>query len=202
MFANNEASPEFLQFLELLGERVKLLGWKRYAGDLDTRENATGTESVFTEFRGVEIMFHISMLLPFVATDSQQIARKSKIGNDVVVIVFKEGGTPFPVQRIKSTFSQVYILVQPAQDAKYRVSVANKIGIAPYGPFLPDPPLFARNADFATFLLAKCLNAEQSAKRSPAFAASLQNVRRTFLETIAKRYALASSSRISLKKTP
>lgn len=212
----DDPSADFKQFLELLGDRVNLLGWKRFAADLDTRENATGTESVFREFRGVEIMFHVSTMLPFSATDPQQIARKSKVGNDVVVIVFKEGATPFPVHRIKSTFSQVYILIQPVPDNKYRVSIANKVGIAPYGPFLPDPPLFSRSPEFITFLLTKCLglssippshprstehisappglNAEQSAKRAPAFATTLQNVRKTSLEAIVKRYSPASAS--------
>jgi hypothetical protein len=32
-----DSSPEFEQFLRLLGERVTLKGWNRYAGGLDVK---------------------------------------------------------------------------------------------------------------------------------------------------------------------
>ncbi len=33
----------------------------------------TGTESYYTEYAGNEIMFHVSTMLPFVASDAQQV---------------------------------------------------------------------------------------------------------------------------------
>jgi RAP1 GTPase activating protein 1 len=41
----------------------------------------------------MDIMFHVSTLLPYSAVDPQQIHRKRRIGNDIGVIVFQDGGT-------------------------------------------------------------------------------------------------------------
>ncbi len=46
-------------------------------------DNTTGTHSVYTRFLGIEIMFHVSTLLPYFEKDKQQVERKRHIGNDV-----------------------------------------------------------------------------------------------------------------------
>ena len=43
---------------------------------------------MFTEYRGYEVMFHVSTLLPYSATDKQQLARKRHIGNDICTVIF------------------------------------------------------------------------------------------------------------------
>jgi len=88
MFRNVETSPEFEEFLDFLGERIILKGWSGYRGGLDVRSDSTGTRSVFNSFTGLDIMFHVSTLLPFTPNDEQQIERKRHLGNDVVMIVF------------------------------------------------------------------------------------------------------------------
>jgi Rap/ran-GAP protein len=51
---------------------------------LDTRETATtGTHSVYTEWSGFEVMFHVSTLLPYNPRDTQQIERKRHLGTVV-----------------------------------------------------------------------------------------------------------------------
>jgi len=40
------------------------------------------------------MMFHVAPLLPFSANDKQQLERRRFIGNDFVVIIFKEDHTP------------------------------------------------------------------------------------------------------------
>jgi len=37
IFANETVSPEFEQFLSLLGEKFEVLGWQGYKGDLDVK---------------------------------------------------------------------------------------------------------------------------------------------------------------------
>lgn len=54
-------------------------------------DGTTGEESVWTQFEGHEIMFHVSTMLPFVHGQKQQLERKRHIGNDVVNIIFVEG---------------------------------------------------------------------------------------------------------------
>jgi hypothetical protein len=75
MFGNVDTSPEYEEFLQLLGQKVclpsicytsprscarsnvlnalrvtqvRLQGWKQYAAGLDTEKNQTGTHSIFT----------------------------------------------------------------------------------------------------------------------------------------------------------
>ena len=88
-----------------MGEKVKLLGFKGYSGGLDTKSDATGVESVHTQFQDQQIMFHISTLLPFSKIDQQQIERKRHIGNDVVVIVFLEEGGNIDPRKFISQFN-------------------------------------------------------------------------------------------------
>ncbi len=45
----------------------------RYRGGLDNCHNQTGENSVYTEYDGQEIMFHVSTLLPFDPSDKQQV---------------------------------------------------------------------------------------------------------------------------------
>lgn len=84
-----------------------------YRGGLDTQFGQTGEESLYEQFRDMELMFHVSTLLPFKQNDSQQLERKRHIGNDIVAIIFQEENTPFCPDIIASHFLHVYIVVQP-----------------------------------------------------------------------------------------
>ena len=63
-------------------------GFDRYKGGLDTVHDLTGLHSVFTHWRSIEIMFHVSTLLPHEPNDPQKLQRKRHIGNDIVCVVF------------------------------------------------------------------------------------------------------------------
>jgi RAP1 GTPase activating protein 1 len=60
-----QTSPAFKNFLNFLGERIELKGWKGYRAGLDINDNQTGSHSYYTKWQGYEIMFHVSPLLPF-----------------------------------------------------------------------------------------------------------------------------------------
>ena len=64
----------FDKLLSFLGDRVTLRGFNRYLGGLDPNNDLTGKESVYTEFEGNEIMFHVSTLLPYSNNDHQQVS--------------------------------------------------------------------------------------------------------------------------------
>jgi hypothetical protein len=49
-------SAGFNAFLETMGEKIKLFGWKKYAAGLDVKAKSTGTYSVFTEMNDYQIM--------------------------------------------------------------------------------------------------------------------------------------------------
>ncbi len=79
ILANNDHGSRFEEFLTILGEKVRLKGFDRYKGGLDTVHDLTGTHSVFTHWRGIEIMFHVSTLLPFEQNDPQKVSLKSEV---------------------------------------------------------------------------------------------------------------------------
>ena len=57
-------------------------------------------------------MFHVSTMIPANEDDEIQVERKRHLGNDVVVIIFKEGNQPFSPKIIRSHFNCVFIVVQ------------------------------------------------------------------------------------------
>lgn len=75
--------------------------------------DSTGLYSVYSQYQGCEIMFHVSTLLPFTPNNRQQLLRKRHIGNDIVTIVFQEpGAQPFTPKNIRSQFQHVFIVVR------------------------------------------------------------------------------------------
>lgn len=132
---NNENSPMFEEFLQLLGDKVRLRGFDKYKGGLgesnsfcfsfrvklkefifpyrvDTVHDLTGLYSVYTSWRNIEIMFHVSTQLPYERHDPQKLQRKRHIGNDIVCVVFLEAdNTAFSPSCIKSHFLHTFILV-------------------------------------------------------------------------------------------
>ena len=116
LLSNEAGSERFQHFLSLLGERIRLSGWRGYRGGLDVRADMTGLESVYTRQEEHQIMFHVSTLLPFCPDDKQQVERKRHIGNDIVNIIFMDGAsvhetTQLKPQNIKSHFTHVYAVV-------------------------------------------------------------------------------------------
>lgn len=64
--------------------------------------------------------------------------RKRHLGNDVVVVVFREPGKEaFDVSMIHSQFNCVFIVVSPHGSGGYRVGVTCKAGIPFFGPRIP-----------------------------------------------------------------
>lgn len=58
-------------------------------------------------------MFHVSTLLPFKETDPSRVERKRHIGNDVCVIVFKEGNQPFDPSIMNSHYNRKFPYLEP-----------------------------------------------------------------------------------------
>ena len=73
IFSNAHEPGPFDEFLNMMGQRVKLLGFKKFLGGLDGDRNFTGKESVFVEYKDLEVMFHVSTLMPYTENDPQQV---------------------------------------------------------------------------------------------------------------------------------
>lgn len=63
------------------------------------------------------------------------LSRKRFIGNDVCMIVFKQGDEPFSPALLTSQFTHVIVIVQPEGSA-YRVCVCSRDCISGYRPFV------------------------------------------------------------------
>ncbi|XP_037544036.1 signal-induced proliferation-associated 1-like protein 1 [Nematolebias whitei] len=193
MYNNESSGPAFEEFLDLLGERVRLKGWERYRAQLDNKTDSTGTHSLYTRYQDYEIMFHVSTMLPYTANNTQQLLRKRHIGNDIVTIVFQEpGALPFTPKSIRSHFQHVFIIVQVhepgTENAHYRVAVTRSKDIPLFGPLFPKGARFPRSPAFRDFLLAKVVNAENAAEKSEKFRSMATRTRQEYLKDLAENY--------------
>ncbi|XP_069001795.1 rap1 GTPase-activating protein 2-like isoform X2 [Embiotoca jacksoni] len=188
LFRNNEETPAFSEFLQLLGDTVELQDFKGFRGGLDVSHGQTGSQSVYTVHRQQEIMFHVSTKLPFTEGDAQQLQRKRHIGNDIVAVVFQEEATPFVPDMIASNFLHAFILVQgeePCSDhTSYKVSVTAREDVPPFGPPLPSPAVFKKGPEFRDFLLTKLINAELACYKSERFARLEERTRAALLDSL------------------
>jgi len=196
MFSNVKPSKLFTEFMQMMGTKTKLQGYKGYKGGLDTEHNTTGTHAYVTRFHGFDILYHCSTLLPLSKENSQQVARKRHIGNDVVVIVFQDGQNGgFAPYTITSKFNHVYLVVQVAgkkrkphgeRVTQYQVGLVSKPGVKCHGPPLPPGGAFCCGEETREFLLTKLINAERAAYYAPGFAQS--RTRRLWLKDILEKY--------------
>ncbi|XP_064206226.1 signal-induced proliferation-associated 1-like protein 1 isoform X1 [Anguilla rostrata] len=204
MYNNEGAGPAFEEFLDLLGERVRLQGFEKYRAQLDIKTDSTGTHSLYTRYQDYEIMFHVSTMLPYTAKNTQQLLRKRHIGNDIVTIVFQEpGALAFTPKVIRSHFQHVFIIVQvhnPCTDhTYYRVAVTRSRDIPLFGPLFPKGARFSRSPAFRDFLLAKAVNAECAAEKSEKFRSMATRTRQEYLKDLAENYVTTTPLEPSTK---
>lgn len=198
MYNNEVAGPALEEFLQLLGEKVRLRGFTKYRAQLDTKTDSTGTHSLYTSYKDYEIMFHVSTLLPYTPNNKQQLLRKRHIGNDIVTIVFQEPGAhPFTPKTIRSHFQHVFIIVRvhnPCSDSTcYSVAVTRSQDVPSFGPPIPKGVTFPKSTVFRDFLLAKVINAENAAHKSNKFGAMATRTRQEYLRDLAERHVTSTS---------
>ncbi|EPY84338.1 signal-induced proliferation-associated 1 like protein [Camelus ferus] len=191
MYNNEEAGPAFEEFLSLIGEKVCLKGFTKYAAQLDVKTDSTGTHSLYTTYQDYEIMFHVSTLLPYTPNNRQQLLRKRHIGNDIVTIIFQEpGALPFTPKNIRSHFQHVFIIVRAhspcTESVCYSMAVTRSKDAPPFGPPIPSGTTFRKSDVFRDFLLAKVINAENAAHKSDKFHTMATRTRQEYLKDLAE----------------
>ncbi|KRF81526.1 rap1 GTPase-activating protein 1 isoform X2 [Drosophila virilis] len=188
LFGNQQTSPAFEEFLDVLGQRIRLKEHKGYRGGLDIQNGHTGDTAVYEVFKEREVMFHVSTLLPHTEGDPQQLQRKRHIGNDIVAIVFQETNTPFSPDMIASHFLHAFIVVQPLEPntphTRYKVSVTARDDVPFFGPTLPSPAVFRKGQEFKEFLLTKLINAENACYKADKFAKLELRTRTSLLQNL------------------
>nr|XP_046258551.1 signal-induced proliferation-associated 1-like protein 2 isoform X3 [Scatophagus argus] len=193
MYNNEGAGPALDEFLDLLGQRVRLKGFTKYRAQLDNKTDSTGTHSLYTTYKDYELMFHVSTMLPYTPNNRQQLLRKRHIGNDIVTIVFQEpGALPFTPKNIRSHFQHVFVIVKvhnPCTDnVCYSVAVSRSKDVPPFGPPIPKSVTFPKSAVFRDFLLAKVINGENAAHKSEKFRAMATRTRQEYLKDLAENF--------------
>uniref|UniRef100_A0A670ZH66 Signal-induced proliferation-associated 1 n=1 Tax=Pseudonaja textilis TaxID=8673 RepID=A0A670ZH66_PSETE len=207
MYNNEKAGPTFEEFLNLLGERVRLLGFDKYRAQLDNKNDSTGTHSLYTTYQDYEIMFHVSTMLPYTPNNRQQLLRKRHIGNDIVTIIFQEpGALPFTPRLVRSQFQHVFIVVRVHHSSMdhttYSVAVSCTEDIPHFGPCIPAENCFLKGPAFRDLLLAKVINAENSAERSGKFHAMATRTRQEYLRDLALHHVTTSTLEASTSRRP
>ncbi|XP_068227278.1 uncharacterized protein rsh isoform X4 [Palaemon carinicauda] len=187
---NNDTSPLFEEFLQILGDKVRLKGFDKYKGGLDTVHDLTGLYSVYAHWRNIEIMFHVSTLLPYEKHDPQKLQRKRHIGNDIVCVVFLEAdNTPFSPACIKSHFLHTFIVVRTSprikfKPTRYEVAVVSRDEVGAYKPYLWEQSCFEKGPMFREWLLTKIVNGERASYSAPKFARMQDRTRSQMLEDL------------------
>ncbi|XP_045443002.1 signal-induced proliferation-associated 1-like protein 2 isoform X2 [Pipistrellus kuhlii] len=204
MYNNETAGPAFEEFLDLLGQRVRLKGFSKYRAQLDNKTDSTGTHSLYTTYKDYELMFHVSTMLPHMPKNRQQLLRKRHIGNDIVTIVFQEpGALPFTPKSIRSHFQHVFVIVRVhspcTESVCYSVGVSRSKDVPPFGPPIPKGVTFPKSAVFRDFLLAKVINAENAAHKSEKFRAMATRTRQEYLKDLAENFVTTATVDTSAK---
>lgn len=186
---SNESNPEFESFLDIIGKRVNLEGYTGWAAGLDTKSGDSG-EYTYTNVWNENILaYHVSTLIPSRPGDKQQIQRKRHIGNDIVCIVFVQGNQPFNPAAIKSQFLHVFIVVHGEvcnnNVKSWRVEIVSIKDVPTFGP--PLPQVFYDPKELEQFLLAKLVNAEYAAFKSPKFSIPMNRAREGIFSNLVER---------------
>ncbi|KAL7675410.1 hypothetical protein ACOME3_001670 [Neoechinorhynchus agilis] len=163
MLSNCEETDTLHEFLTLIGRRIRLKGFRGHSGGLDVTSNSTGCESVYVQYKRVEIMFHVSTMLPYSYNEPQQIPRKRFIGNDNVCIIFQKSPTPFRPDQFKSKVMSSFIVVTPitlANDKLYKVQVylKNTLTCTHTFPRIHKSGLFKRDKKFSEWIIQKLIS--------------------------------------------
>ena len=217
IYGNLDPSVGFVEFLKQLGALIELKSHKAYKGGLDcSGADSTGELSVYTtvsladgrfvregakapvdaqEMVKLEIMFHVAPFLPHTSEKedgNQQLQKKRHLGNDICVVIYKEGNSVLNPEVFKSQFNHVYIVVTPCVAASaplvtlYKVEVVTK-GLKGFLPQLPPNGLLTQEA-LRDWLLLKLINGEVAAMNAKDLRLKMKRTRVQTLESWAKTH--------------
>eukprot|EP01126_Amoeba_proteus_P050473 TRINITY_DN5965_c0_g1_i3.p1 TRINITY_DN5965_c0_g1~~TRINITY_DN5965_c0_g1_i3.p1 ORF type:complete len:192 (-),score=29.89 TRINITY_DN5965_c0_g1_i3:202-777(-) len=165
--------------------------------------DSTGVTSLYTTHESFEIMFHVSTMLPYTPDDQQQLSRKRHLGNDIVVIIFQEGGNhePFDPRIIFSYFNHIFFVIRKDEEASsingettYQIGIVTKNGVDHFLPPIPKDGLLRKNNESRNWLLTKLINAERASYQAPGFSTAIERTRQQLLNDIMTQYLPHTSS--------
>ena len=200
--------------MDIMGDRIKLFGHKGFRAQLSVTED-NGRESYYVKWREWEIMYHVA---PFLTAEEQ----RRLVGNDTAMIVYHDSDEEFNTASPRSLMTQLFILVQPLPNKRYRIASFSRNALARYPPTLPPSPVFDASTDVGKALLqdfllasklfsllthsthrlclAELMNGYRVATGCPPLNKLFQRPRQVKLQTLAQRYPLEDASLVLKKR--
>ncbi|CAF1233109.1 unnamed protein product [Adineta ricciae] len=169
IFSNDLLSVDLLNFLQILAECVRLKGFTKYRGDLDTKDDLHGEHSYYAQYKNHEIMFNVAPMIPSTKANGQCIERKGLVGNAFVCVVFQEPNAEFSPDFISGKVTQVYITVQPHrinEQVYYKVGIWHRNDMTKS--IQPPGGMYQCDSSFREYFLTLLLNSVHIAIESPS----------------------------------
>lgn len=137
MLRNEEgdASRLYHEFLLGMATVVPIARHCGYVGGLD-RSGSVGTTLPYWRCAQTELVVHEVTRMPTVHKDPQQILKKRHVGNDIIHLIWSEHCRDYKPQTIVSQFNDAHIMIFPLPNGLYRIRVAQKREVAPFGPLI------------------------------------------------------------------
>ena len=170
-FFENIPTPEFTEFLNVMGSLIEMKGWSGYRGDLSDDQS-----TYFTKWRDFEVIFHIC---PFLTPEQQ----RRLVGNDKVLIYFQQ--TPFPA-RFRGSVNSLAITVQPTPRGTYNLGGFMVNSINMQGCYIPKEEVPRKL--LKDILLFTCINGITACINSPPLSTFATQVRERHLAEVVDFY--------------
>ncbi|XP_071526616.1 tuberin-like isoform X3 [Panulirus ornatus] len=121
---NTFGSLRYMIFLQGLGSVVELRTVSRdvFLGGLDTN-GTDGQIAYIWQDDMMQVVFHVSTLIPTKDSDPNCIGKKRHIGNNYVTIVYNESNRPYSIGTVKGQFNHTVVEVTPGEHSINTVSV-------------------------------------------------------------------------------
>lgn len=137
MLRNEEgdASSLYHEFVSGMATVVPIARHCGYVGGLD-RSGSVGTTLPYWRCAQTELVVHEVTRMPTVHKDPQQILKKRHVGNDIIHLIWSEHCRDYKPQTIVSQFNDAHIMIFPLPNGLYRIRVAQKREVSPFGPLI------------------------------------------------------------------
>lgn len=137
MLRNEEgdASSLYHEFVSGMATIVPIARHCGYVGGLD-RSGSVGTTLPYWRSTQTELVIHEVTRMPTVHKDPQQILKKRHVGNDIIHLIWSEHCRDYKPQTIVSQFNDAHIMIFPLPNGLYRIRVAQKREVSPFGPLI------------------------------------------------------------------
>lgn len=113
ILGNTVGSPAYHQFLDGIGELVRLNETSAFASGLDKENGTDGEFAYMWSDHFTQLIYHTTTLMPNTFNDKVYAMKKRHIGNNHINVFFDESGLPFNFNVIKSQFNFINIVISP-----------------------------------------------------------------------------------------